>query len=170
MGLVSGRYGTQATEKGNAEIVLLFRAVNQHTDADNISALLFNKGQNLPDRLAGGKNIIHNENTLSVFHTESSFESPFFVTLFFGKEGAHTQLAGNLVRQYNAAGGWTGNHIYILVFKMLTNHFAELFSICGIPENTELLPVNGGVQAGSEQEMPPENGAGFFKYLLRIHS
>ena len=67
-------------------------------------------------------------------------------------------MSGYLMGQDDAAGSRSGYQLDLLPGKVAGNQAAELLGVVRVLENAKFLPVDGGMMARSEQEMPLKYG------------
>ena len=72
-------------KEGDTKVYTMLGTVNQDPDADDYAALAFYRRHNFADGAAGGKEVINNENALTLINAEASFKSPLFLFGLFGK-------------------------------------------------------------------------------------
>jgi hypothetical protein len=97
--------------------MLLLRAVNQHADANNFATQPGYQAQDLPDGLAGGKDIVNHQNPLTGAQAEAPLESSPVGSFLFGKYAPHSKLSGDFIGDDDTAGSWPSHDIYFILGK-----------------------------------------------------
>jgi hypothetical protein len=143
--LVSLRYGAEAAEKGDAEVVFFLRAVDQDTYAGDLAVLASNQLQDLADGLAGGEYVIDDKDLFAGVNNEASPKNTPVFAFLFGEYAAYSHLPGNLVGEDDAAGGRPGYDIDVILGEVVTDKAAQLLGVVGKLEYAELLPVDRGM-------------------------
>jgi hypothetical protein len=120
-----------AAKKGGVKFKLLLGAVNQDAYADHFATLLIYGIYNLAYRVAGGNDVINDEDSLTRVNAEAPPESSLFGAFLFGKYTADSQLSGYFKSQDNTAGSGSGYHLNFFLAEVVGNHAAKLLSISG---------------------------------------
>jgi hypothetical protein len=150
--------GTQTAEQRHTEVGGFIRTVDEDADADNFALAFINSVYDVGNGAASRHHVIDNEDAVAGIDDGSPAES-LLVTFIFGIDGALTELSGNLEGKDNTAGDRTCHEVDRSRAEVLRNHLAELRYIFRVLKNTEFFPVDWGMHARVEQEVPFHNCA-----------
>ncbi len=118
-------------EKGDTKIKFLLGAINQDAYADYFTALLGCCVYNLAYRVAGGNDVINDEDSLTRANAEASPESSLCVTFLLGKYTADSQLSGYFKSQDDTTDSGSGYYLNSFLAEVVGNHAAKLLGIGG---------------------------------------
>ena len=80
LGFIGDHLGAVAAEKGQAEVYLIWGAVNQHPDTDDFPLALSDGIYRIAKRGAAGENVVNDEDTLAATYFKASTIQPFAPT------------------------------------------------------------------------------------------
>ncbi len=135
-------------------------AVDQGGGGDHDSAVLLDDIDGLHEAAAAGDDVFNHGETLAGLDGETAAENEGAGVIFFGENVGFAELAGDFLTDEDATEGGGNDGVKLGAAELVGEGAADAFGHLGVAQKEGALEELAAVQAGAEDEVAVEEGAG----------